>query len=388
MAPMTGSRSLHFNLAIWVILIVGLVACGPDALTPTLTATRRVTLTPYLTVTPSRTLHSSPAIVRTSTPRPSPTATPITYKVVRGDTMLGIALRYGISLEDLLAANMGVDPQFLSVGAELVIPLGDSAPAVLATATPLPIRLEEPVCYITTDGGVYCFLLATNPLARPVENLLAHVRLIATDGDTIADGEAIPPLNLLQPHAALPLVIFFQPDLFAEYRTKGGSLKPEGFSVEATLLSALQLSTGDERYAKPKAPEVEVEIDPSGLQALIRGFVSLKQSSPPAGQVWVAVVAYDESGNVVGLRKWEAFFASSETPVQAVSPPVRGTPSPEPVSPQTSWSIENETRRLLNALLKPGERLEFTISVYSLGPRIERVEVLVEARPLSASLDE
>src|SRR3990170_3110015 len=164
MAPMTGSRSLHFNLAIWVILIVGLVACGPDALTPTLTATRRVTLTPYLTVTPSRTLHSSPAIVRTSTPRPSPTATPITYKVVRGDTMLGIALRYGISLEDLLAANMGVDPQFLSVGAELVIPLGDSAPAVLATATPLPIRLEEPVCYI---NGRRCELFfAGNQPAR------------------------------------------------------------------------------------------------------------------------------------------------------------------------------------------------------------------------------
>jgi LysM repeat protein len=49
--------------------------------------------------------------------------------VKQGDTMLGIAFRFGISLDELQAANPKVNPRILSVGAVLVIPMGSVATA-------------------------------------------------------------------------------------------------------------------------------------------------------------------------------------------------------------------------------------------------------------------
>jgi hypothetical protein len=55
------------------------------------------------------------------------TATPVTsasqrYTVQPGDTLGAIAARHGVSVDDLIAANPGIDPQRLQIGAEIVIP--------------------------------------------------------------------------------------------------------------------------------------------------------------------------------------------------------------------------------------------------------------------------
>lgn len=47
----------------------------------------------------------------------------VTHSVVSGDTLWGIARRYGVALEDLLAANPGVkNPNLIHVGDQVVIP--------------------------------------------------------------------------------------------------------------------------------------------------------------------------------------------------------------------------------------------------------------------------
>ena len=48
-----------------------------------------------------------------------------TYTVKSGDTLGQIAQRYGISLENLIAANQLANPNFLQVGDELTIPVAD-----------------------------------------------------------------------------------------------------------------------------------------------------------------------------------------------------------------------------------------------------------------------
>jgi hypothetical protein len=97
-------------------------------------------------------------------------------------------------------------------------------------------------------------------------------------------------------------------------------------------------------------------------------------------------VAYDEDGKVAGLRKWEAVLAADAIPVQATTPSPQGTgtASPAPAAPAATQAFDDETMRLLSAPLNPGDSLEFSLSVFSLGPRIQRVEVLVEARPVAA----
>jgi LysM repeat protein len=62
----------------------------------------------------------------TATPEPAPTSTPSslgqTYTVQSGDIPVAIAEKFGITVEELLAANPGVDPRGLHAGDILVIP--------------------------------------------------------------------------------------------------------------------------------------------------------------------------------------------------------------------------------------------------------------------------
>ena len=63
----------------------------------------------------------------TSTPRPraTPTPTPVVYTVQPGDVLSAIADRFGVLVEDIVEANDIADPDILSVGQELKIPLPD-----------------------------------------------------------------------------------------------------------------------------------------------------------------------------------------------------------------------------------------------------------------------
>ena len=72
---------------------------------------------------------------------PPPTPTPqLTHKVESGDTAWGIALRYGLSLEQLAAFNNMNPDAFLQIGQELIIrpPTPTPEPTMTPTLTPTP----------------------------------------------------------------------------------------------------------------------------------------------------------------------------------------------------------------------------------------------------------
>lgn len=64
-----------------------------------------------------------------------------TYTVKSGDTLAGIAEQLGVSLEDLRAANPGIDAAALSVGQSIRLPSDTEAPPA---ATPEPAVTEAP----------------------------------------------------------------------------------------------------------------------------------------------------------------------------------------------------------------------------------------------------
>ena len=77
---------------------------------------------------------SAPAgAVPTNTPEPEVDDSPIIHVVKAGDTLGNMSTFYDVPLDDLMAANGLTNPNILSVGQELIIPIGG-----LATATPLP----------------------------------------------------------------------------------------------------------------------------------------------------------------------------------------------------------------------------------------------------------
>lgn len=59
----------------------------------------------------------------TPPPTPTPTPTPVVYVVQPGDTLLGIALEFGIDADTLAARNGIEKPELLQTGQELIIPL-------------------------------------------------------------------------------------------------------------------------------------------------------------------------------------------------------------------------------------------------------------------------
>lgn len=71
----------------------------------------------------------------TSTATLVPTPTPVTYTVRPNDTLFGIALQLGVSLEDLMAANDLTETSILDVGQVLLVPTGDSGGVATAAST-------------------------------------------------------------------------------------------------------------------------------------------------------------------------------------------------------------------------------------------------------------
>jgi LysM repeat protein len=311
-----------------LLAILGLMGCAPEQISPTPGMIPSLELTLYNTPTLSQDVElTTPALV-VSTATHSPSPTPFTYKIVKGDTMLGVALRYGITLEDLQEANPDVDPRFLSVGTNLIIPLEGNIPEIVSTPTPLAVQIGQLNCYPSADGGRWCALLVQNSHNRSVENLSAQVILLSQEGEQVAEGIAIAPLNILRKGEAIPLSIYFP-----------GPFDQEIFP-QAFLLTSLPVAEEDDRYLKLAVEVDQVELSPSGLQATLNGLLSLAKKSQPASRIWLAAVAYSARGEVVGLRKWEA-----------------------------------------GNNLEPGKNMPFEMTVFSMGPEINRVEVFAEARP-------
>lgn len=173
---------------------------------------------------------------------PSATPTPRTHVVQKGEDMLGIALRYRISLEDLKSANPDVNPNILSIGTALVIP-GASTPVATASSpdaplpspTPVPLKIGRMNCTATQEGGAWCFLPVTNQQPAALEGLTAVFRMADDQQKNITAKRAFLPLDRLLPGETLPLVAYFSPPV------------PRPFEVSAEILTALP-SPEDGRY--------------------------------------------------------------------------------------------------------------------------------------------
>jgi LysM repeat protein len=250
------------------------------------------------------------------------------YMVKAGDNLSQIAERFGVYLDDLQSANPDVTAENLPVGTVLKIPSYLQNPSGELTPTPEPVAVREIDCHPTAQRAMWCFVLVHNDYSSFLENISAQVTLLDARGQMVASQTAFLPLNILPPNTALPLFVFFAPDI------------PADANPRVQILTAIHLSPNDERYLPATLQNILVEINWSGRSAEVSGQVSLPDGSKDARLVWVAAVAYDSAGGVVGVRKWES-----------------------------------------NTVLKSTASLPFKFMISSLARQIDHVEVVVEARP-------
>lgn len=280
-----------------------------------------VILTPYATQTPP----VKPSLVILPAQATSvilaPTATPSAYTIKKDDTLLEIARRSGVSLAELLAANPGIRSEALSVGQVIQVPAArppDTLPS------PAAADLGQPACF-PSGGGVYCFIPVHHPGDGWLENIKVQVALFDAEGRLVASQEALPLLTGLPAGKTLPAVAFFPG---VEVAT----------TSQAQLLNSIQ--TDGARYLSVEIKNLLVAVAWGGLSAQMDGQVRLLPETKPASTIWLAGVAYDVDGNIIGVRRWE-------------------------------WG----------GSLAPGQALPFAFAVYSAGALIERVEVFAEALP-------
>jgi len=248
----------------------------------------QATLSAYTTLTPAGTM--TPYIKLADTP--IPTATSFTHVIRQGDTLSELAETFNVSQDDLLAANPNLDPNALAIGETIQIPGSSSAAAGADTPTPAPIPITQTICHRTADSGMWCFALLHNDTGQSVENPAVLFTLTGSDGKIIVSEPASFPLDILPSNASLPAYIFF-PDVASNAR------------AQAQLIHALPILQQNQRYLPIELDNTLVQISGNGSTAQLSGQIHLPAGSATAQQVWVAAVAYDLNGSVIGLRRWE-----------------------------------------------------------------------------------
>lgn len=297
-----------------MLLLAFLTACQPAPV-----QTTDVSLEPYLTNTPAAT--STPnvlLIVET----PVPTSTLQIYIVESGDTISEIAEKFKIPQSDLIAANPDVNPNTLTIGQTLFIPDPSAPLAAASTPTPMPVPITQAACHPTADSGLWCFALIQNNTGGVLENVSAQITLLDESNNVIASEIAFTPLDIIPANSSLPVYVYFP--------NTSANVNPQ-----VQLLSAMP---GGSSYLPASLNNTSAQIDWDGKTAKVSGQVYLPAESTAATQVWIAAVAYDKNGTVVGVRRWEG------------------------------------------GALQPGGSLNFDFSVSSVGGEIEAVEFAVQAR--------
>lgn len=200
----------------------------PPAASPTFTIT--VTLgSPTKAPTNTATIQASP------TPC-GPPPTWVQYRVVAGDTLFSLSLRFGVKLQTLQLANCLPNTN-IQAGQIIFVPFvpPTATPTATETVIPSPTPIPEPlqilsiqllnadldpsrpngaIGYVRVDitGGIAPYTIynddvpqASNPMGIQTEcngTMVHSVRVVSADGQTATDGYYFSPVNCPQPTSA------------------------------------------------------------------------------------------------------------------------------------------------------------------------------------------
>ncbi len=279
----------------FLALVVTLLACGqlitpePSPMAAELTSTPAlaVTLLPTVTLRPT-------ATPRPATPEPTATPTmtptPIIYTVQSGDTLLGIAIQFGVDAEAVQVANGIIDPRSLQIDQTLIIPEPeDTSGAPTATATPFPLNIRGINFVENPSGTLWCFGEVVNPGGSTLSEMVVGVNLFDGTGTLLASQAAYTALDVVPVGQTVPFAIPFDdpPTSFAQYQ------------VAAVAAVPLQ---GKTRYYLDLNP-VEVSASQMGGKTYRVSGQLENTGAADAETVKLVVTAYDDAGRIVALRQ-------------------------------------------------------------------------------------
>ncbi len=286
---------MRFPASLWTACLL-LAACiggctqeRPDqdnGLVPATAAAVAATPTPYEVVptyTPTPIIHID---VRLPPGTPTPTPVPQQHRVEAGDTLIGIAARYGVTVEDLQELNEISDPRGLQIGQRLAIPVRR---ILEEDANPVRARHELRRVAVAVDGLDTAWVMGevVNLDTVPVEQIRVAARLQTADGTEMVRRTALAVRHITPPGKAAPFMF----RLGEVSQTAHGwtlavaSIKPAHIGGYAT-----ELSVGNLRF----------EPQPSGT-VLVSGLVTNHESVTVVDPE-VVVTALDAQRRVTAVR--------------------------------------------------------------------------------------
>lgn len=190
---------------------------------------------------------ASPALSAPAHPATAPTAEPTAavYTVQPGDTALDIALRNGIDLPALRAANGGQMLSILTIGQTLVIPPPSGSPtqiASLPTVAPLALTVEAPTCTPLGDAESLCLGRVLNGQSVAASNIELTVTVLDTSGAesrvVLAIEQGVLPVDGWAPYRAqLPVPPEQIAGLTVEVSSAGPAAEPAAVEVRDSRLA-------------------------------------------------------------------------------------------------------------------------------------------------------
>ena len=300
-----------------VAIAISVVGCG-----------QVVTLAPTPTPAPTPTVGIEVAAITpppTATPAPytpAPTATatvtptPVIHQITAGDSLLGIANQYGVSVAALQEANGILDPRTLQVGQQLIIPSRDESAeeeGLTPTPTPLPLRIENVYFSETTIGGLWVLGEVLNDSGTPLEQVRVGITLQEDDNSETVEADGLVALDLVDVGERAPFTILFgaAPEHFERYQLFPLSAVPAYVGSYYRDLEVRNLQGNGEGYASYTATGSIYNFGPE-----------------EAVSVQVVITAYDALDRVIAMRQivpeHNVVPRGGETTFTAVLAPVGG----------------------------------------------------------------
>lgn len=252
--------------------------------------------TPTPTIAPASFLTPIPP---TPTFTPSPSPTPVVHYVVSGNTLLGIALEYGVTVDALLQANGLSINEYLRIGQALIIPLGREeieavtvvepvGNLILPTPTPQPLEITGVSLRRTAVGGLLCLGEVRNVISSPVTNMQVQVVLVDAGGNPLAQQTALAAVDYLPPEQRAPFAVTFRDP-------------PAGaVDVRVALLRAETIGAITAGFVPLTVTEVQAGM--SGPQYRVAGNL-VNESGVAIELPTVVVTLYDAAGLVLSYRE-------------------------------------------------------------------------------------
>jgi murein DD-endopeptidase MepM/ murein hydrolase activator NlpD len=226
---------------------------------------------------------------------PAPTPTPVVHIVQPGDTLLGIALQYGVTLDALQQINGVLRPETLQIGQLIIIPIGQLSASntggagqfLLPTPAPAAVVITNTARYLTPVGSLWVLGEVYNPTDQPLENVQVRVGLMDEGGREVASDLTFTVLDFVPATGSSPFgILFTEP--------------PQGVAgFQAIIVRAEPSYNNVNRYAQLQVTAAQIER--AGAAYRVTGTATNSGASN-AVDALIAVTVYDADRRVTGYR--------------------------------------------------------------------------------------